>query len=127
MRREERRNVVRGLRHRIGDIVDPPVPETPYHGSVELLAVGVPVAKVQSLGWDWWPIPGIVIAVILARRTFGLRLAPPVLVTAVLGGLAYASAVHAWGVLPPLGAAAATAVVAPLVRHRASQDPGPPV
>ena len=58
--------------------------------------------------WDWWSLVGIVLVVLLLRFGLRLTLEPWAAAPALVGGLIFSSAIHAWGILP---AAAGTVVL----------------
>ncbi|HWC70512.1 MAG TPA: hypothetical protein VG993_05040 [Actinomycetota bacterium] len=79
---------------------------------MELLAVGVPVVTGPAQGWNFWPIIGIPLALLVTLRWLRLPRTASVVVAAILAGLLTADAVAWWGVVP---AAAVVAVATVLV------------
>jgi hypothetical protein len=64
------------------------------------LAVGVPVLTGPAEGWNFWPLVGIPLAMVVAFRWWHLDVTVPVVIAAILVGLLSADAIAAWGVLP---------------------------
>ncbi|HEY6566850.1 MAG TPA: hypothetical protein VI341_04950 [Actinomycetota bacterium] len=65
-----------------------------------ILAVGVPVLTGPADGWNFWPLVGIPLAMVIAVRWWHLEVTAQVMITAILVGLVSADAIAAWGVLP---------------------------
>lgn len=67
---------------------------------MDLTAVGVPVVTGPAEGWNFWPLIGIPLALIVAFRWFKLRRTAPIAIGAALIGLLTADSIRTWGVLP---------------------------
>jgi uncharacterized membrane protein len=74
---------------------------------MDLTAVGVPVVTGPAQGWNFWPLIGIPLALLVAFRWLRLPRRAGVALTAILVGLLIADAVAAWGVLPVAAGTAA--------------------
>ena len=96
-----------------------------YDRTMILFAVGVPGWPAPSTRWDWWPMLGIALALVIARRSLRLPLRPLVLVVAVAIGPIFALVVHAWGAVAAISSTIATAGFSSWVRTRRTGD-GPP-
>jgi hypothetical protein len=91
---------------------------------VDPLALGHPGWPAPTPSWDWWPLVGIVLVLLIGTRSLGLHVTVPMVAVAVGLGPCFATVVHAWGVVP---AAAFTLLVrAVAVRARSTPRPGPP-
>lgn len=93
---------------------------------MRMIAVGVPGWPAPSTRWDWWPLVGIVFALLIAGRALHLRLRAPVLVASVAVGPLFATLVHAWGAVPVLGIAILVGVAMPGARRRPHPRGSPP-
>ncbi len=72
----------------------------PYHGHMDISAVGVPVLTGPPQGWNFWPFISIPVAYLVAFRWCRLPRTVWTLIAAVLIGLLIADAISAWGVVP---------------------------
>ncbi|MGH2629174.1 MAG: hypothetical protein ACRDHI_01265 [Actinomycetota bacterium] len=99
-----------------------------YDGAMELVGVGVPSWPAPSTEWDWWPFLGIVLVLLVARRSLGLRLGPPVLLVAIAFGPVFAWLVDTWGAVPAIATVIGSAAVLSRLRaRRMGDDPASPV
>ena len=94
---------------------------------MDLSAVGVPVMTGPGQGWNFWPIVGIPIALLVAYRWLRLPRTVVVAIGAILAGLLTADAISAWGVLPVLGAGACLTIGAAVAVRRARRGHPPTV
>jgi hypothetical protein len=96
-----------------------------YPYQMRMLSVGVPVLTGPAGGWNFWPLLGIPLALLLAFRWLRVRRYAWIAVIAVLAGLAWADAISAWGVLPVTAGSACIAAVATVLRRgrRPSRPP----
>lgn len=89
-----------------------------------VLAVGVPVLTGPAEGWNFWPLVGIPLAMVIAFHWWHLPPTLWVLIAAILLGLVSADAIEAWGILPvALGATCVTTIGAVLLRREHGNDP----
>ena len=90
-------------------------------GGVDIVAVGVPVLIGPAQGWNFWPLVGIPVALVVAFRWLRLPRRLWVLIGTVVTGLLAADAVSTWGVMPVVAATAASvgaiAVILRRLRH----------
>ena len=87
---------------------------------MEVFGVGVPVLTGPAQGWNFWPILGIPLALLVALRWLRLPRSAFVIGGAVLIGLLVADAVAWWGVVPT-AAVAAVAVLAVAIGLRGAR------
>lgn len=90
---------------------------------MEVLGVGVPVLTGPAQGWNFWPILGIPLALLVALRWLRLPLSAFVIGGAVLIGLLVADAVAWWGVVPTAGVAALAVLAVAIGLRRARRKP----
>lgn len=90
---------------------------------MDIVAVGGNLGPVGPGGWDAWPLVGIVVSLWIGRRVLDIPWGTPLIVTALVGGLACPPMIHAWGVVPTLALTCAATAVALLVRTRRRADP----
>jgi hypothetical protein len=69
---------------------------------MDLVALGHPGWPAPSATWDWWPLLGFVLALLVSTRSLGLHVSIPVIAVAIAVGPFFATVVHAWGVGPAL-------------------------
>ncbi|MGZ5345937.1 MAG: hypothetical protein ACXWF5_14755 [Actinomycetota bacterium] len=79
---------------------------------MDVLGVGVPVVTGPAQGWNFWPILGIPLALLVALRWLRLRASAWVVIGSILVGLLAADAVAWWGVVPAAALAAVAIVIA---------------
>ncbi len=80
------------------------------------IAVGVPVLSAPSMDWNWWPVLGIPLILIITLRWFGFPRRLGVVIGGVVAGLVFADAVASWGVIPGLMTLAGMLAAALLTR-----------
>ncbi len=85
---------------------------------MNLWAVGVPVITGPAEGWNFWPLIGIPVALLIAFRWLMLPRTIWVAMAAVLVGLLTADAVAAWGVVFVVGMSACLAIGSSIVLRR---------
>ena len=85
---------------------------------MDLSAVGVPVVTGPAEGWNFWPLIGIPVALLLSFRWLKLPRSIWVAMAAVLVGLLTADAVAAWGVVYVVGLCACLAIGSSIVLRR---------
>jgi hypothetical protein len=92
---------------------------------MRLLSVGVPVLTGPAEGWDFWPLIGVPLALLLVFRWLRLGRRVWIAVIAIVLGLAWADAISAWGILPVTAGSACIAAVATFIRRgrRPSRPP----
>jgi len=91
------------------------------------LAVGVPVLTGPAQGWNFWPVLGIPIALLIAFRWLALPRTAWVVVGATLVGLLAADAVSSWGVVPAAVVASLFVAAATLTLRRSRRGRPPAV
>jgi len=79
---------------------------------MDVLGVGVPVVTGPAQGWNFWPIIGIPLTLLVALRWLRLRPSAWVVAGSILVGLLVADAVAWWGVVPTAALATAAIVIA---------------
>ncbi len=84
---------------------------------MDVLSVGVPVVTGPAQGWNFWPILGIPLALLVSLRWLRLRASVWVVVGSILVGLLLADAVAWWGVVPAIALAAVAILVAAIARR----------
>jgi hypothetical protein len=93
---------------------------------MDVLGVGVPVLTGPAEGWNFWPVVGIPLALVVALRWLKLPRTGWVLVGAILAGLLVADAVAWWGVVPAATVAVVGVALAAVglrsLRHRPGSD-----
>jgi hypothetical protein len=90
---------------------------------MDVLGVGVPVVTGPTEGWNFWPILGIPLALLVALRWLRLRASVWVVVGSILVGLLAADAVAWWGVVPAIALAAVAILVAAIAIGRNRRKP----
>jgi hypothetical protein len=93
---------------------------------MDLTAVGVPVTDVAE-GWNFWPLIGVPVALLVAFRWLRLPRSASVAIGAVLAGVLTADAIGAWGVVPVAAALAIATIGASIVLGRLRREHPPTV
>ena len=93
---------------------------------MDLTAVGVPVTDVAE-GWNFWPLIGVPVALLVAFRWLRLPRSASVAIGAVLAGVLTADAIGAWGVVPVAAALAIATIGASIVLRRLRREHPPTV
>jgi hypothetical protein len=91
---------------------------------IAALAVGGSVGPIGSSGWDAWPLVGIVVSLWISRRVLVIPWGAPIIIAALVSGLAFPPLVNAWGVIATFALTGGATVVALLVRTQ--RRPHPP-
>ena len=91
------------------------------------LAVGYPGWPTSTPSWDWWPLPGIALALWFIRSALRRPLKGIELAVSVVAGLAFASVVHGWGIPGGAGIVLTLVVAAAVLRRRPLRHADPPV
>ena len=94
---------------------------------MDVLAVGVPVVTGPSAGWNFWPLIGIPLVLLVAFRWLELPQRAGVAMAAILAGLLAADAISRWGVIPVLAAALSLAGILAIVLRRIRENRPPTV
>lgn len=90
---------------------------------MEVLGVGVPVLTGPAQGWNFWPILGIPLALLIALRWLHLPRSAFVIGGAILVGLLVADAVAWWGVVPTAAVASLAILAVAIGLRRARRKP----
>ena len=90
---------------------------------MDVLSVGVPVVTGPAEGWNFWPILGIPLALLVSLRWLRLRASVWVVVGSILVGLLMADAVTWWGVVPAIALAAGAILIAAIANGRNRRRP----
>jgi hypothetical protein len=91
------------------------------------LAVGVPVLTGPAQGWNFWPLVGVPIVMVIAFGWWRLGATALAVTATLLIGLISADAIRAWGVLPVVLGVACLAAVGSTVRRRGCGSDPPTV
>jgi hypothetical protein len=94
---------------------------------MDVLAVGVPVLTDPAEGWNFWPLIGIPLSLLLAFRWLKLPRRPSVAIAAVLVGLLIADGTSRWGVIPVWAAIVGSALLAATVLRTTRRNRPPTV
>ena len=89
------------------------------------MALGHPGWPAPTPSWDWWPLVGVVLVLLIGTRSLGLHLTVPIVAVAIALGPCFATVVHAWGVAPAVALVMATRAVAIRMRSPASRGNPP--